>query len=232
MGAFFVYRFQGCILEKLANNYQSVLVADSNEKRRHVLLESLEVSRYRVTSNLFLPEDLFAHVESIKPDIIFIGSDFPDQEVMDFISSVTQHRPCPIVLFAQDDDPRTIQVATQVGVSAYVSGDLSTKNVQTITEAAIARFCQLQNLKSELEKVQTNLSERKVIEQAKGFLINQKGYSEKEAHRALQKIAMNKMRRLAEVARDVVSSYKSKGLKKNDHKIEGLNSGQRIITCI
>ena len=113
-----------------------------------------------------------------------------------------------------------------------MSGDLSTKNVQTITEAAIARFCQLQNLKSELEKVQTNLSERKVIEQAKGFLINQKGYSEKEAHRELQKIAMNKMRRLAEVARDVVSSYKSKGLKKNNHKIEGLNSGQRIITCI
>ena len=219
-------------MEKLANNYQSVLVADSNEKRRHVLLEFLEVSRYRVTSNLSFPEDLFAHVELVKPDIIFIGSDFPDQEVMDFISSVTQHRPCPIVLFAQDENPRTIQVATQVGVSAYVSGDLSTKSVQTITEAAIARFCQLQNLKSELEKVQTNLSERKVIEQAKGFLINQKGYSEKEAHRALQKIAMNKMRRLAEVARDVVSSYKSKAIKKNNHKIESLTPEQRMLTCI
>ena len=59
-------------MEKLANNYQSVLVADSNEKRRHVLLEFLEVSRYRVTSNLSLPEDLFAHVKSVKPDIIFI----------------------------------------------------------------------------------------------------------------------------------------------------------------
>ena len=140
MGAFFVYRFQGCILEKLANNYQSVLVADSNEKRRHVLLESLEVSRYRVTSNLFLPEDLFAHVESIKPDIIFIGSDFPDQEVMDFISSVTQHRPCPIVLFAQDDDPRTIQVATQVGVSAYVSGDLSTKTSRLLLKLQLPGF--------------------------------------------------------------------------------------------
>ena len=83
-----------------------------------------------------------------------------------------------------------------------------------------------------MEKVQTNFSERKVIEQAKGFLINQKGYSEKEAHRALQKIAMNKMRRLAEVARDVVSSYKSKAIKKNNHKIESLTPEQRMLTCI
>ena len=75
-------------MEKLANNYQSVLVADSNEKRRHVLLEFLEVSRYRVISNLSLPEDLFAHVESVKPDIIFIGSDFPDQEVIAFVLSL------------------------------------------------------------------------------------------------------------------------------------------------
>ena len=188
MGAFARLQVSREYFGKISEQLQSVLVSDSNEKRRPVLLESLEVSRYRVASNLSLPEDLFAHVESIKPDIIFIGSDFPDQEVMDFISSVTQHRPCPIVLFAKDEDPRTIQVATQVGVSAYVGSDLSTKNIQTITDSAIAQFCQLQNLKSELEKVQTNLSERKVIEQAKGFLINQKGYSKKEAHRALQKM--------------------------------------------
>ncbi|MBP97918.1 hypothetical protein CMK18_18355 [Candidatus Poribacteria bacterium] len=152
MGAFARLQVSREYFGKISEQLQSVLVSDSNEKRRHVLLESLEVSRYRVASNLSLPEDLFAHVESIKPDIIFIGSDFPDQEVMDFISSVTQHRPCPIVLFAKDEDPRTIQVATQVGVSAYVGSDLSTKNIQTITDSAIAQFCQLQNLKSELEK--------------------------------------------------------------------------------
>jgi response regulator NasT len=70
---------------------------------------------------------------------------------------------------------------------------------------AIARFREFQALRRELEATRNKLAERKLIEKAKGLLMQQKSYSEEEAYQALRKVAMDRNQRLAEVAQNVIS---------------------------
>ena len=106
---------------------------------------------------------------------------------------------------AEDAASDTIGAAVRAGVSAYVVDGLQPQRVRPIIEVAIARFREFQALRRELEETRNKLAERKVIEKAKGLLMQQKGYSEEEAYQALRKLAMDRNQRLAEVARNVIA---------------------------
>jgi response regulator NasT len=83
--------------------------------------------------------------------------------------------------------------------------------LQPILDVAVARFEREQALREELRNAHTKLVERKVIERAKGFLMQQKGVSEDEAFRLLRKLAMDRNAKLLEVAQQVVDVAKLLG---------------------
>ena len=119
--------------------------------------------------------------------------------------------PRPIVLFTEDRANATIQAALKAGVSAYVVAGMQADRLQPILDVAVARFEREQALREELRDAQTKLVERKVVERAKGFLMQQKGVSEDEAFRLLRKLAMDRNAKLLEVAQQVVDVAKLLG---------------------
>jgi len=82
---------------------------------------------------------------------------------------------------------------------------VSAKRVKPVLDVAIARFKEVQGLRAELAKTKASLGERKVIERAKGLLMQQRGLSEDDAFRALRKLAMDKNQRLVEVAQALLT---------------------------
>ncbi len=72
-------------------------------------------------------------------------------------------------------------------------------------DLAQARFKQVEGLKLQLVQSRQELEERKEIDRAKGIIMKQKGCSEADAYQALRKAAMDQNRRIAEVARSIVS---------------------------
>ena len=105
----------------------------------------------------------------------------------------------------------TIQAALKAGVSAYVVAGMQADRLQPILDVAVARFEREQALREELRDAQTKLVERKVVERAKGFLMQQKGVSDEEAYRLLRKLAMDRNARLLDVAQQVVDVAKLLG---------------------
>ena len=99
----------------------------------------------------------------------------------------------------------------KAGVSAYVVAGMQPERLRPILEVALARFEREQALRDELRDAQTKLAERKVIERAKGFLMQQKGVSDEEAYRLLRKLAMDRNARLLDVAQQVVDVVKLLG---------------------
>jgi len=73
-----------------------------------------------------------------------------------------------------------------------------------VLEVAIARFRAFQELKTELAQARNSLADRKLIERAKGILMERRGSSEDDAYRALRQMAMSRNQRLVEVARNVI----------------------------
>ena len=184
---------------------QRVLIVDNDMERISLLNHVFEASRYNVIAHVGLEQGLLERVKQASPDIILIGADSPRDETLGTVASINQHHPCPIVMFAQDERSETIQNATLAGVSAYVVGKLSKERIETIIEAAVARFCKFQALQQELEKTKTSLAERKIIERAKEIVAQQRGTTEAEAYQTLRKMAMDRRKRLAEIAQDVLS---------------------------
>ena len=94
--------------------------------------------------------------------------------------------------------------AFRAGVSAYVVDGLDPKRIKPIVEVARARFEDTQALRRELDDISKKLTDRKLVDKAKGVLMKVRGLDEDAAYHAMRKLAMERGQTLAKVARDVI----------------------------
>jgi two-component system, response regulator / RNA-binding antiterminator len=181
-----------------------VLIVDESPERTAELRVGLERAGYEVAAALASPLELLRDVEAIKPDVIIIDTESPSRDVLEHVVLITRDQPRPIVMFSSDDAPDTIREAVRAGVSAYIVDGLDAARVKSIVEVAVARFDEHQRVRAELAEANLKLSERKVVERAKGILMKSRNMSEDEAYQALRRMAMDRGKRLAEIARQVI----------------------------
>jgi response regulator NasT len=181
-----------------------VLIVDDSPERKGILRTGLERAGYSVAAALESPLELLQAVETHKPDVIIIDTESPSRDVLEHVVMVSRDQPRPIVMFASDGASDTIREAVRAGVSAYVVDGLDPSRVKGIIDVAVARFKEYQELVSELAEANLKLSERKLIERAKGLLMKSRGFSEDEAYHALRRMAMTRKQRLGEVAKTVI----------------------------
>ena len=93
----------------------------------------------------------------------------------------------------------------RAGVSAYIVDGLTSSRVQPVIEVAIERFKMFDGLQRELEKSKEDLEARKVVERAKGILMDKRNLSEKEAFVSMRKLAMQESITIKQVADKVLS---------------------------
>ena len=105
----------------------------------------------------------------------------------------------------EHSDEALMRDAVAAGVSAYVVDGLAPERVKFVVDVAMARFEATEGLRRELEEAKTTLAERKIIDRAKGILMQTRAMSEDEAYKALRKLAMDRGRKMADVAQTVVS---------------------------
>jgi response regulator NasT len=183
-----------------------VLVVDESAERAETLREGLARAGHEVVASLSSPLELLRAAERLQPDVIIIDTESPTRDVLEHLVIVSRETPRPIVMFARDDDAETIREVTRAGVSAYVVDGLDAGRIKPIVEAACARFEAFQQLREELAAARGELAERKVIERAKGLLMKARGLAEADAYAELRRMAMNRGKRLAEVAQGVVDA--------------------------
>jgi two-component system, response regulator / RNA-binding antiterminator len=181
-----------------------VLVVDESAERAELVGEVLLRAGYQVTATLSSPVALLKTIDELAPDVIVIDTESPSRDVLEHLVVMSRHTPRPVVMFSADGDPETIRAATRAGVSAYVVHGISAEKIHPIVNAAIARFDELQQLREQLAEANLRLDERKLVERAKGILMKARSLDEDGAYRALRRMAMDKNKRIGEVARSVI----------------------------
>jgi response regulator NasT len=181
-----------------------VMLVDDSQKDVSLLKEGLKAAGYDVVEVSTSAVALLDHVAAVCPDVIIIDSDSPTRDTLEQLSFVNERQPRPIVLFTEDRDNVTIQAALRAGVSAYVVAGMQPERLQPVLDVAVARFAQERALRDELKSAHDRLAERKIIERAKGLVMKQKGVSEEEAYRVMRKLAMDRNRRLLDVAQQII----------------------------
>lgn len=183
-----------------------VMIVDSEPERSRNLRGALTLAGYQVVAELRESIDLPDAVQGLKPHIVIVATDSPDRDTLEHISLTTRNAPRPVVMFTQDGASETIRAAVKAGVSAYVVDGLSPERIRPILEVACARFEAHQALAQRLADTERQLAERKVVERAKGLLMQRRGLSEEEAYRELRRLAMQTGRRLGEVAETLLAA--------------------------
>jgi response regulator NasT len=182
-----------------------VLVVDESAERAEMLRAALLPAGYEVTA-VFSALALLKTIEKLVPDVIVIDTESPTRDVLEHLVVMSQHTPRPVVMFTSDGTPETIRAATRAGVSAYVVDGISVERILPIVNAAIARFEEMQSLRAQLAEANQKLSERKLVERAKGLLMKSRNLDEEAAYAALRKVAMDRNLKLADVAQRIVDA--------------------------
>lgn len=183
-----------------------VLVVDESEERAEVLGEGLRLAGHEVAASLSSPVALLATIDRLAPDVIVVDTDSPRRDVLEHLVVMSQHTPRPVIMFASDAAPQTIRDAVRAGVSAYVVDGLEPSRVKAIIDVAVARFEDLQKLRGEVAEAHRKLTERKLVERAKGLLMRARGLDEESAYHLLRKVAMDRKLAMAEVARQLIDA--------------------------
>jgi response regulator NasT len=182
-----------------------IMLVDQHPGRSAILEQALSDAGHRVVARVEPGRNLAREVQDYQPDIIIIDMEAPGRDTLEQMREIGRDQPKPIILFSNKRDGDYIRQAVQAGVSAYVVDGLSRERIMPIVEVAMARFREFEALRQALQETQNQLADRKVIDKAKGILMQHKGLSEDAAYQLLRKTAMDRNIRVAEVARTLLA---------------------------
>lgn len=180
----------------------AVLEAERSRSLRIGLLEA----GYNIVAVLpvdtFLPERL----AQLQPDMIIVDAESQARDTLEHVVMATRDARRPIVLFTDDSDTTHVRAAVAAGVTAYVVAGLAPDRVKPVLDVALARFEHEEMLRQELAEARSQLADRKVVDRAKGLLMQRHQIGEPEAYARIRKAAMDKGLKMADIAQRIVDA--------------------------
>ncbi|HET7344114.1 MAG TPA: ANTAR domain-containing protein [Methylomirabilota bacterium] len=172
---------------------------DDHEPSRQAVRGAVAAAGGEVSGEAERCGDALAMITRARPDVAIFAVGLPDGDGVAAAAAVTSATDCPVVLFTSHTSDELVGRAQAAGVMAYLVKPLREAELAPALDLAIARFRETRQLKQTLE-------ERKVIERAKGRLMERLRLTEDEAFRRLRRAAMNSRRPMVEIARAVLVS--------------------------
>lgn len=185
----------------------AILVIDDNADRAAILEQGLVEAGYTKVTTMRSLINLTQRVQALAPDVIIVDLANPDRDTLESMFQVSREVRRPIAMFVDQADRESIAKAIDAGVSAYVVDGLKKERVRPVVEMAVSRFNVFDKLRRERDEAVSQLADRKVIDRAKGMLMDKRGMSEREAYGALRQAAMRQNRRIAEIAQSVITAF-------------------------
>lgn len=183
-----------------------VVIAHHNPKTRRSLATTLRGLGHRVRATCDSTETLSEACRPEAPDLIISGVEMPDGNAIDKLVAISRITPTPAIVVTPRESLLHVEEALRDHVMAYLVEPIDPAQVKPTIYLVCERFKQFELLKSENDDLRQALTDRKLIERAKGILMGQHEVGEPEAFRMLQKLAQSKRVKLRRIAAAVIES--------------------------
>jgi two-component system, response regulator / RNA-binding antiterminator len=183
-----------------------IAVIDTNPLRAAILEEGLHAAGHMSVVRIDDTADLLDRIRAIDPDVILIDLESPSRDVLEQMFTVSRSVARPVAIFVDKTDTAMIDAAIDAGVSAYIVDGLRKDRVKPILDTTISRFNAFAKLKQELETAKLQLEDRKAIDRAKALIMRAKSIPEEQAYALMRQAAMNENKKIAEVARSIITA--------------------------
>lgn len=181
-----------------------VVIAEDEAIIRLDLKELLEEEGYDVVAETGRGDEAVELVREHKPDLAILDIKMPGLDGLEAAGQISHERVCAVLILTAFSQRDLIDQARDAGALAYLVKPFQKDDLIPAIEVARGRFSEIQALENEVEDLTERLAARKVVDRAKGTLMDEVGLDEQAAWRFLQSTAMARRAKIHEIARLVV----------------------------
>jgi response regulator NasT len=145
----------------------------------------------------------------LRPDVVLMDVMMPDMDGIEAARILTEEHIAPVVLLTAYSQRDLIDRAKAVGVVGYLVKPIQEADLAPAIEVALARFQEFRALEKEVDDLQDQLDTRKLVDRAKGILMDSQGLTESAAFRRIQKMSMNTRKSMKEIAQAIILTYEA-----------------------
>jgi len=146
-------------------------------------------------------------VRALKPDLAILDVKMPEMDGIEAARILHEERLAPVILLTAYSDSELIQRAKQAGVYGYIVKPFKQADLTPAIEVALARYQEARELEQQVKDLKEALETRKIIERAKGILMDTYGLREQEAYRRIQVQSMNTRKSMREIAEAIIIAH-------------------------
>lgn len=186
-----------------------VIIADDESIVRTDLKEMLTTLNYLVVGEVGDGQSAVNLARELKPDVVLMDIKMPDMDGIEAAKILTEEQIAPVVLLTAYSQKDLVDRAKEAGVVGYLVKPFREADLLPAIEVALARFGEFKQMNQEVHDLQDALETRKLVDRAKGILMDAQGLEEQEAFRRIQKMSMNTRKPMKEVAEAIILAHQA-----------------------
>ena len=181
-----------------------VVIADDESIRLMSLKTQLESLGLQVIGEAANGSQAVDLIMKLKPDMAILDIKMPDMDGLEAAKTIASQYPIPVILLTAYSERTLAERAIEAGVFAYLMKPVSEEDLLPTILLARSRFQEFQDLRKGMSDLKEALETRKLVERAKGILMERRNLSEAEAFRRMQIQSQNENKKLAEIAQAII----------------------------
>ena len=184
-----------------------VVIADDESIIRMDLKTLLEEMGHDVAGEAADGQKALNLARTLKPDVVIMDIKMPVMDGLDAAKIISEEKIAPVVLLTAYSQKDLIERAKDAGVFGYLVKPFQESDLVPAIEIAIARYLEAQELEESLGDLEGKLETRKIVDRAKGILMDKYKMGEADAFRRIQQQSMNQRRSMKEIAEAIIIAH-------------------------
>ncbi len=183
-----------------------VLIAEDEALTRTILKARLEKLGHQVVAEAENGVQAVEAATSAKPDVIIMDIRMPEMDGIEAARQIVSDNPCAVLFLTAFSEDTLVDKAGEAGALAYLMKPFRKEDLAPALEIAVRRFRQIQSQNKEINDLKESLETRKLIERAKGILMDRQGMTEDEAFKKIHFQARNQNKKMKDIAQSIITA--------------------------
>ena len=177
-----------------------VVIAEDEAIIRMDLRETLEEDGYDVIGETGRGDQAIELVRALQPDLVILDIKMPGMDGIEAARIINGEKICGVLMLTAFSQREVVEQARDAGALAFLVKPFQKSDLIPAIEVAMGRFRELRTLTGEIDALGEQLESRKVVDRAKGVLMDEVGMSETDSFAFIQRTAMSERTRMRDVA--------------------------------
>ena len=184
-----------------------VVIADDESIIRMDLREMLTHLGYEVVGEAADGRTALELVDKLRPDLVVLDIKMPKLDGIEAARELAVDHIAPVILLTAYSEQHLVDRAKDAGVAGYLVKPFRESELLPVIELALSQFEQMRRLESEVDELKGALETRKLVERAKGILMEVHGLKEAEAFSRMRRASMDHRKSMREIAEAILLTH-------------------------